>query len=178
MERAFDRYHATTRVISGVYDEAYREDAEYQALRARIGELKAERGREPHILVAKMGQDGHDRGAKVIATAFADMGFKVDLTDMFETPDEVAEKAIGRKVDVIGVSSLAAGHKTLVPELISKLKDRGGEDIIVVCGGVIPEQDYAFLREAGVAEIFGPGSNVIDAANAVLGQVSGQRRNR
>ncbi|MBZ0163910.1 MAG: methylmalonyl-CoA mutase [Notoacmeibacter sp.] len=178
MERAFDRYHATTRVISGVYDEAYREDAEYQALRARIGELKAERGREPHILVAKMGQDGHDRGAKVIATAFADMGFKVDLTDMFETPDEVAEKAIGRKVDVIGVSSLAAGHKTLVPELISKLKDRGAEDIIVVCGGVIPEQDYAFLREAGVAEIFGPGSNVIDAANAVLGQVSGQRRNR
>jgi len=178
MERAFNRYQATTRVISGVYGDIYKDDPEYKAIQSRIGQLKSERGGEPHILIAKMGQDGHDRGAKVIATAFADMGFKVDLTDMFETPDEVAAKAVESKVDVIGVSSLAAGHKTLVPELIGKLKDLGSEDIIVVCGGVIPERDYDYLREAGVTEIFGPGSNVIEAANAVLGQVSGQRRNR
>ncbi|MCB1419000.1 MAG: cobalamin-dependent protein, partial [Notoacmeibacter sp.] len=178
MERAFDRHQAITRVISGVYGDAYEGDAEFAALKARIGELKQGRGKAPHILVAKMGQDGHDRGAKVIATAFADMGFTVDLSNMFETPEEIARKAVESGVDVIGVSSLAAGHKTLVPQLISLLKERGADDIIVVCGGVIPEQDYAFLREAGVAEIFGPGSNVIDAANAVLGQVSGQRRNR
>ena len=178
MERAFDRHQAVTRVISGVYGDAYEGDAEFAALKARIGELKEGRGKAPHILVAKMGQDGHDRGAKVIATAFADMGFTVDLSNMFETPEEIARKAVETGVDVIGVSSLAAGHKTLVPQLISLLKERGADDIIVVCGGVIPEQDYAFLRDAGVAEIFGPGSNVIDAANAVLGQVSGQRRNR
>jgi len=178
MERAFNRFQATTRVIKGVYGDAYANDAEYKAIQEKIRTLTSERGLEPHILVAKMGQDGHDRGAKIIATAFADMGFKVDLTDMFETPAEVATKAIASGVDVIGVSSLAAGHKTLVPELIGHLKEQGSEDIIVVCGGVIPEQDYSFLREAGVTEIFGPGSNVLDAANAVLGQVSGQRRNR
>ncbi len=125
-----------------------------------------------------MGQDGHDRGAKVIASAFADMGFTVDLSDMFETPDEVAAKAKAMEVDVVGVSSLAAGHKTLVPELIDRLKAVGAGDIKVVCGGVIPEQDYADLRAAGVAEIFGPGSNVLEAANAVLAQVEGLRRNR
>ena len=106
------------------------------------------------------------------------MGFAVDLSDMFETPVEVAERAVTSGVDVVGVSSLAAGHKTLVPELIQELKNRGGEDIIVICGGVIPEQDYADLRQAGVAEIFGPGSNVLEAANAVFGQVAGLRRNR
>ncbi|MBA90084.1 MAG: methylmalonyl-CoA mutase, partial [Phyllobacteriaceae bacterium] len=178
MERAFTRHHATTRIISGIYGDAYRDDPEMAALKSRIGALKAERGKAPNILVAKMGQDGHDRGAKVIATAFADMGFDVAMTDMFETPEEVAAKAVTGKVDVVGVSSLAAGHKTLVPQLIAKLKERGADDIIVVCGGVIPEQDYEFLREAGVAEIFGPGTNVIDAAQAVLGQVSGLRRNR
>jgi len=178
MERSFNRFQATTRVISGVYGDAYRNEPEYEAIRNRIADLKAERGREPHVLVAKMGQDGHDRGAKVIVTAFADMGFKVDLTDMFETPDEVARKAIDMKVDVIGVSSLAAGHKTLVPDLIKQLGEQGGSDITVVCGGVIPEQDYDYLREAGVAEIFGPGSNVMDAANSVLAQIGGQRRNR
>ena len=123
-----------------------------------------------------MGQDGHDRGAKVIATAFADMGFKVEMTDMFETPEEVAVKAVTLGVDVVGVSSLAAGHKSLVPDLIARLREKGGEGIEVVVGGVIPEQDYAFLREAGVAEIFGPGSNVLDAANAVLARISGVRR--
>ncbi|WP_421858630.1 methylmalonyl-CoA mutase [Oricola sp.] len=178
MERAFSRHHAVTRVISGVYSDAYAGDPEYKAIRAKIADFKTARGDSPHILVAKMGQDGHDRGAKVIATAFADMGFRVDLSEMFETPGEVAQKAIAMGVDVIGVSSLAAGHKTLVPELIETLRATGGGDIIVVCGGVIPEQDYADLRAAGVAEIFGPGSNVLDAANAVLAQVEGVRRNR
>ncbi|MCI5076387.1 methylmalonyl-CoA mutase [Oricola sp.] len=178
MERAFARFHATTRVISGVYGEAYKDDPEYAAIQTRIGEVAQTLGRKPHILVAKMGQDGHDRGAKVIATAFADMGFTVDLSDMFETPEEVAEKAKSMGVDVVGVSSLAAGHLTLVPELIDRLKAVGAGDIKVVCGGVIPEQDYAELRAAGVAEIFGPGSNVLEAANAVLAQVEGIRRNR
>lgn len=178
MERGFGgRHRAVTRVISGVYEDAYGSDPEYQAIRERITDYTTEKGRAPHVLVAKMGQDGHDRGAKVIATAFADMGFKVDLTDMFETPQEVTEKAITLGVDVVGVSSLAAGHKSLVPDLINRLKDKGRADIQVVVGGVIPEQDYAFLREAGVAEIFGPGSNVLDAANAVLARVSGLKRN-
>ncbi|GAB4347985.1 MAG: methylmalonyl-CoA mutase [Oricola sp.] len=178
MERAFSRHKAVTRVISGVYGAAYADDPEYKAIQARIAEVAQTMGRKPHILVAKMGQDGHDRGAKVIATAFADMGFTVDLSDMFETPEEVAEKAKAMGVDVVGVSSLAAGHLTLVPELIDRLKAIGAGDIKVVCGGVIPEQDYAELRAAGVAEIFGPGSNVLEAANAVLQQVEGVRRNR
>ncbi|MCR9135293.1 MAG: methylmalonyl-CoA mutase [Alphaproteobacteria bacterium] len=178
MERAFNRHKATSRMISGVYGQAYQGDTEYEAVQNKIGAFREERDRSPHILVAKMGQDGHDRGAKVIASAFGDMGFDVSLSDMFETPEEVASKAVDLNVDVIGVSSLAAGHRTLVPELIECLKQHGGQDIIVVCGGVIPEQDYGFLREAGVAEIFGPGSNVIDAANSVLAGVSGQLRNR
>ncbi|MHA1554501.1 MAG: methylmalonyl-CoA mutase [Alphaproteobacteria bacterium] len=177
MEDAFGRHSAVTRVISGVYDEALKDDAEYQALRDRVAGLTRDQGRVPHILVAKMGQDGHDRGIKVIATAFADMGFRVDVSDMFQTPEEVAAKAIELNVDMVGASTLAAGHKALVPELIEHLKNGGGYDIIVVCGGVIPEQDYAFLREAGVAEIFGPGTNVLEAAAAVLAQLSGQRRN-
>jgi len=178
MERAFNRHKATTRMISGVYGDAYRGDAEYEAVRSKIDAFVKERDREPRILVAKMGQDGHDRGAKVIATAFNDMGFAVALSDMFETPEEVAQKAVDLGVDVIGVSSLAAGHRTLVPELIGHLKDRKRDDIIVICGGVIPEQDYGFLRDAGVAEIFGPGSNIIEAANTVLADVAGLRRNR
>ena len=178
MERGFGGRHvAVTRVISGVYDEAYSNDPEYKIIREKIASFQTEKGRQPHVLVAKVGQDGHDRGAKVIATAFADMGFKVDITDMFETPAEVCEKAVAFNVDVVGVSSLAAGHKSLVPDLINRLKEAGREDITVVVGGVIPEQDYAFLREAGVAEIFGPGSNVLDAANAVLARVEGTRRN-
>jgi methylmalonyl-CoA mutase len=178
MERAFNRHKAVTRVISGVYGDAYAADPEYRAIQAKIADFTKAKGEKPHILVAKMGQDGHDRGAKVIASAFADMGFAVDISDMFETPEEVASKAVEMGVDVIGVSSLAAGHLTLVPQLIDLLKARGAGDIIVVCGGVIPEQDYADLRAAGVAEIFGPGSNVLDAANAVLAQVAGVRRNR
>jgi methylmalonyl-CoA mutase len=178
MERGFGGRHvAVTRVISGVYDDAYAGDPEYKILRDKIAAYCSEKGRQPHVLVAKMGQDGHDRGAKVIATAFADLGFKVDISDMFETPSEVAGKAIALGVDVVGVSSLAAGHKSLVPQLINHLRDAGHGDVTVVVGGVIPEQDYAFLREAGVAEIFGPGSNVLEAANAVLARVEGMRRN-
>ncbi len=173
MERAFTRHNATTRVISGVYDDAYDGDAEYKTLQSKIAAME----KTPHILVAKVGQDGHDRGAKVIATAFADMGYDVSLSEMFETPLEIAEKAKSLGVDVIGVSSLAAGHKTLIPEIIGHLKDVGADHIIVVAGGVIPEQDYDFLRDAGVAEIFGPGTNVIEAANSVLGQIQGVRRN-
>ena len=125
-----------------------------------------------------MGQDGHDRGAKVIATAFADLGFTVDMTDLFSTPEETASMAISKGVDAIGVSSLAAGHKTLVPELIKVLKDQGREDIKIFAGGVIPEQDYPFLRSAGVSEIFGPGTNVLEAAYAVLADIAGMKRNR
>ncbi|MEM0900060.1 MAG: methylmalonyl-CoA mutase [Pseudomonadota bacterium] len=178
MERAFTRHKASTRVISGVYSEAYAGDPEYIALQNKIKDYVKEHLREPKILVAKMGQDGHDRGAKVIATAFSDLGFHVEFSDMFETPQEVRDRALNGNVDVVGVSSLAAGHKTLVPELIEELRAAGREDIIVICGGVIPEQDYDFLREAGVSEIFGPGSNVIDAANAVLARVTGVLRNR
>ena len=177
MEKAFSRHKAETKVISGVYAEAYQGDPEYLAVQTKIKEHVKQHGREPRILVAKMGQDGHDRGAKVIATAFADLGFDVLISDMFETPQEVRERALKHGVDVVGVSSLAAGHKTLVPELIGELRAAGRDDIIVICGGVIPEQDYAFLREAGVSDIFGPGSNVIDAANAVLARVAGQLRN-
>ncbi len=178
MERAFGRHKALTRVISGVYDQAYEGDAEYQAIQSKIKAYKDEHSKTPHVLVAKMGQDGHDRGAKIIATAFADIGFEVSLSDMFETPEEVATKAIEAGVNVIGVSSLAAGHKTLVPELIDCLKAKSAENIIVIVGGVIPEQDYEFLRDAGVSEIFGPGSSVIVAANSVLNQIRGVRRNR
>jgi methylmalonyl-CoA mutase len=177
MEDAFSRYKSTTRIISGVYQADYEGDLEYETLKLKIADATQNRGKQPHVLVAKMGQDGHDRGAKIISTAFADMGFKVDLSDMFETPDEIATRAINLDVDVVGVSSLAAGHKTLIPDLITFLKQRKAEHIIVVCGGVIPEQDYQMLKDAGVAEIFGPGSNVLDAANAVLGQITGQLRN-
>jgi methylmalonyl-CoA mutase len=178
MERAFQRHSATTRIISGVYAEAYSGEPEFETIKSRINAHTDEKGKPPHILVAKMGQDGHDRGAKIIATAFSDMGFTVDLSEMFETPVEIAEKAIATGVDVVGISSLAAGHKTLIPELITLLKERNREDILVICGGVIPEQDYEFLKQAGVAEIFGPGSNVLETANAVLSQIGGLRRNR
>ena len=173
MERAFTRHSAITRVISGVFESSYEGDAEYLTLQSKINAMED----KPHVLVAKVGQDGHDRGAKVIASSFADLGFKVDLSDMFETPQEIANKAIKLGVDVVGVSSLAAGHKTLIPEVIDALAAAKAPNIIVVAGGVIPEKDYAFLKEAGVAEVFGPGSNVLEAANAVLGHVQGNRRN-
>jgi len=178
MEVVFDRHKPVTRVIKGVFADAYKDDPLYKSVETKISEYHLEAGQAPHILVAKIGQDGHDRGAKVIATAFADLGFTVDMTDLFSTPEEAAALAIEKGVDVIGVSSLAAGHKTLVPELIAILKNQKAEHIKVIVGGVIPEQDYPFLKDHGVAEIFGPGTNVLEAAYAVLAVVSGLKRNR
>ena len=178
MEGVFGRHAAVAESVSGVYASAYEGDPEYALLTRRLQAFSDERGSAPYLLLAKMGQDGHDRGAKVIATAFGDVGYRVDLSELFETPAEIAAKAIAAGVDVIGVSSLAAGHRTLVPELIDALREAGGEGIQVVCGGVIPEQDHAFLKEAGVAEIFGPGSNVLEAAGAVLSRIMGFGHNR
>ena len=135
---------------------------------AEVAAFAEAEGRRPRLLVAKMGQDGHDRGAKVVGTAFADIGFDVDFGPLFETPEEVARAAVENDVHVVGVSSQAAGHKTLVPQLIDELARAGGDDILVVCGGVIPPQDYDELREAGVVAIFGPGTNIPDAATSVL----------
>ena len=173
LETVFTRHKASTRLIKGVYADAYAGDPEYSVLQTRLSDMPA----KPHILVAKVGQDGHDRGAKVIATAFADMGFTVDLSDMFETPEEIVDKAIALNVDVVGVSSLAGGHKSLIPEIVDGLKASGRADILVVAGGIIPEQDYEALRNAGIADIYGPGTNVIDAANRIVGLVQGLRRN-
>jgi len=178
MEIVFGRHHAATTLVSGVYESARYDAPEYHLIKRRIQEFEQAQQRLPHILVAKMGQDGHDRGAKVIASSFADIGFKVDMSDLFLTPDEVATLCIESNVDVVGVSSLAGGHKTLIPQLLGALAAKNRADIKVVCGGVIPEQDYDMLREAGVAEIFGPGTRIEDSANAVISQILGERRNR
>jgi methylmalonyl-CoA mutase len=168
MERAFGRHRAEIRAISGVYGGAYEGDNEFASIRGEVESFAREEGRRPRLLVAKMGQDGHDRGAKIIATAFADLGFDVDIGALFQTPDEVAQDAVDADVHVVGVSSQAAGHKTLVPELMEALKKRKASDILVVVGGVIPPQDYPFLEKAGVAAIFGPGTNIPEAAKKVL----------
>lgn len=178
LEQVFNRHSAVTRVISGVYAESYAADPQYAQLTDRIAAFREKERRPPALFIAKMGQDGHDRGAKVVATAFADLGFTVHMGDLFETAPEVADHVRELKVDAVGVSSLAAGHKTLVPELIGELRGRGLGDVTVIVGGVIPEQDYDFLREAGVAEIFGPGTNVLEAAFSVLNQIEGRLSNR
>jgi len=169
MEQEFGRHKAEIKSVSGVYGSAYDGDADFAALTKDIEAFQASEGRRPRMLVVKMGQDGHDRGAKVIATAFADLGFDVDVGPLFQTPEEAARQAIEADVHIIGVSSLAAGHKTLVPQLIKALAAEGANDIRVICGGVIPPADYDFLREAGVAGIFGPGTNIVKAAGEVLG---------
>jgi methylmalonyl-CoA mutase len=168
MEEVFGRHRAEVRTISGVYGAAYEGDATFAAVQAEVAAFGEREGRRPRMLVVKMGQDGHDRGAKVIATAFADLGFDVDVGPLFQTPSEVARDALENDVHVIGVSSQAAGHKTLVPQLIDELRASGNGDVIVVCGGVIPPQDHAFLRDAGVAAVFGPGTNIPAAAHTVL----------
>ena len=178
LEDVYGRHQAITRVISGVYAEGYAGDPQFAALRQRIAEFQQRENRPASIFVAKMGQDGHDRGAKVIASAFADLGFEVHMGDLFETAAEVAHHVEVLNVDAVGVSSLAAGHKTLVPELIAELRRLGLGDTTVIVGGVIPAEDYPFLREAGVAEIFGPGTNVLEAAFSVLGQIEGRVGNR
>ncbi len=178
LETAFGRHQAVTQVISGVYEDEFSNETELNVIKDRVADLTRDRGSAPYMLVAKMGQDGHDRGAKVIASSFSDIGFKIDVSDLFMTPEEVVEKCKTLPVDVIGVSSLAAGHLTLIPRLIELLKENNLNDIKVVCGGVIPEKDYQALLDAGVAEIFGPGTSIIDSANAVIGQITGDRRNR
>jgi methylmalonyl-CoA mutase len=171
MERVFGRYKATIRAISGIYSSEYSDAEQINRVRALADAFAHEEGRRPRILVAKMGQDGHDRGAKVVATAFADMGFDVDIGSLFQTPEEVARQAVENDVHVVGISSLAAGHKTLLPQLVEELRKLGREDIVVIIGGVIPAQDYAFLREHGAALIFGPGTIIPIAAEKLLGEL-------
>ncbi len=176
MEREFGRFNAQAQTVSGVYGSAFQQDENWQAISKDIEAFVARYGRRPRMLVCKMGQDGHDRGAKVVATAFADVGFDIDLSPMFSTPEEVARQAIENDVHVVGASSLAAGHKTLVPQLVEALRKQGAHDIVVIAGGVIPKQDYQFLFDAGVKCIFGPGTpipicarEVLDAVNAAQG---------
>ena len=168
LEKSFGRYKASIKSISGVYSKEMKNNKKFDEVRALSDHFADLDGRRPRILVAKMGQDGHDRGAKVIATGFADLGFDVDIGPLFQTPDEVAMQAAENDVHVIGASSLAAGHKTLIPELIQALKKIGRPDILVVAGGVIPKQDYDFLYTAGVAGIFGPGTPITESAKAIL----------
>ena len=172
MEKQFGRFNATAQTVSGVYGAAYEGDANWQGIAADIDSFVEKHGRRPRMLVAKMGQDGHDRGARVVATAFADVGFDIDLSPMFSTPQEVARQAIENDVHVVGASSLAAGHKTLVPALIDELKKQGAEDIIVIAGGVIPRRDHDALYGAGVKCIFGPGTPIPEAARGVLKAVN------
>jgi len=166
LERAFGRYHTAPHPVSGIYGK--RDDQRWKAALAGTRAVTDRMGRKPRVLVAKMGQDGHDRGANLVSSAFGDLGFEVIAGPLFQTPRESAEMAVEHDVDVVGASSLAAGHKTLIPELIAALKEAGRPDIKVVAGGVIPPQDYAMLREAGVQAIFGPGTNLADAADEVL----------
>jgi methylmalonyl-CoA mutase len=168
LEKCYSRHRAVTRSISGVYGSAYEGDEAFARIRAEVDAFAEAQGRRPRMLVVKMGQDGHDRGAKVIATAFADIGFDVDIGPLFQTPEEAARQAAENDVHVVGVSSQAAGHKTLVPQLIAGLKAEGAEEIMVICGGVIPPQDYDELRRAGVAAIYGPGTNIPVAAAEML----------
>jgi len=156
---------------------AYANEPEFATLASRLEAFSKLQGAKPKLMVAKLGQDGHDRGAKIIASAFGDLGFEVIGSPLFQMPEEVAELAIASKVHVVGVSSLAAGHKTLLPQLVNALKAKGAENIIVICGGVVPRQDYRFLRDHGVAAVFGPGTNVLEAARAVLDLIEGKRRN-
>ena len=175
MEKEFGRHRAEVKTLAGVYGAAYEGDDEFARIQRDVEQFAEDEGRRPRMLVVKMGQDGHDRGAKVIATAFADIGFDVDVGPLFQTPEEAAQDAIDNDVHVVGISSQAAGHKTLAPKLIAALKDQGAEDIIVICGGVIPQQDYDFLKKAGVKAIFGPGTNIPSAARDILGLIRAAR---
>src|SRR5690606_26679176 len=163
------RHRAEVKTLAGVYGAAYEGDAGFEAIQKDVEAFAEEEGRRPRMLVVKMGQDGHDRGAKVIATAFADIGFDVDVGPLFQTPAEAAQDAIDNDVHVVGISSQAAGHKTLAPKLIEALQAAGAGEILVICGGVIPQQDYQFLKDAGVAAVFGPGTKIPVAAGEILG---------
>ncbi|HEU0222970.1 MAG TPA: methylmalonyl-CoA mutase, partial [Paracoccaceae bacterium] len=168
MEKVFGRHRAEIRTLAGVYGAAYAGDAGFAAIQKEVENFAEEEGRRPRMLVVKMGQDGHDRGAKVIATAFADIGFDVDVGPLFQTPEEAARDAVDNDVHVVGVSSQAAGHKTLAPELVKALRAEGAGEIVVICGGVIPPQDYEYLKAHGVKAIFGPGTNIPQAAREIL----------
>ena len=167
-EKVAGRYKAVIRTISGVYSSEYKSDSDFEEAKALAAEFASKAGRQPRIMIAKMGQDGHDRGAKVISTGYADIGFDVDIGPLFQTPAEAARQAVENDVHLLGVSSLAAGHKTLIPQVIGELKKLGREDILVIAGGVIPPQDYQFLYDAGVAAIFGPGTSVSKTAKQIL----------
>ena len=175
MEKIFGRHRAEVKTLAGVYGAAYEGDAGFAAIQKDVEAFAEEEGRRPRMLVVKIGQDGHDRGAKVIATAFADIGFDVDVGPLFQTPEEAAQDAVDNDVHVIGISSQAAGHKTLAPKLVQALRDKGAGDILVICGGVIPQQDYEFLYQAGVKAIFGPGTNIPDAAKDILDLIRAAR---
>ncbi|PKQ13021.1 MAG: methylmalonyl-CoA mutase [Alphaproteobacteria bacterium HGW-Alphaproteobacteria-1] len=176
LEKEFGRHRAEVRTLAGVYGAAYEGDAGFAAIQQDVEKFAEEEGRRPRMLVVKMGQDGHDRGAKVIATAFADIGFDVDVGPLFQTPEEAAQDAIDNDVHVVGISSQAAGHKTLAPKLIAALAERDAGDILVICGGVIPQQDYDFLKKAGVKAIFGPGTNIPEAARDILALIRATRK--
>jgi methylmalonyl-CoA mutase len=175
LEEVFTRHRATIRSVSGVYGAVYEGDEGFARIQHEVEAFARAEGRRPRMLVVKLGQDGHDRGAKVIATAFADIGFDVDIGPLFQTPEEAARQAVENDVHVVGVSSQAAGHRTLVPALIAALKAEGADDILVVCGGVIPPQDYPFLQAAGVAAIYGPGTNIPLAASEILRLIEKKR---
>jgi methylmalonyl-CoA mutase len=178
MRQCFGDHAAVPEVVGDIYGPAYEGDPEYTTIVSRLSDYGKSTGRgRPKILVAKLGQDGHDRGAKVIASAFGDIGFDVMAGPLFQTPEEAADLAIKQKVQVVGMSSLAAGHRTLAPQLVEALKAKGADNVIVVVGGVIPRQDYDYLLENGVAAVFGPGTNVLDAANSIIDLLEGKRRN-
>ncbi len=176
LEKVYGRHRATIHSISGVYGSAWAGDQGFASIQSAVADFARDEGRRPRMLVVKLGQDGHDRGAKVIATAFADLGFDVDIGPLFQTPEEAARHAVENDVHVVGVSSQAAGHKTLVPQIIAALASQGAGDVLVVCGGVIPPQDHAMLRAAGVAAIYGPGTNIPQAAGEVLKLIRNRRK--
>jgi methylmalonyl-CoA mutase len=178
LERAWGRHEAQTQVVSGVYGGHYAGDEAFAKLQGEIGEVESQLGRKPRVLVVKMGQDGHDRGAKVIASAFSDLGFDVVVGPLFQTPAEAAELAVAQNIDVVGVSSHAAGHLTLAPMLLEELASRHAADKLVVCGGVIPVQDYEALKKAGVAAIYGPGTNILESASNLLALLKERLRGR
>ena len=168
LERVYGRYRASNRVVSGVYGRELSLDETFQETRQLADRFASAEGRRPRILIAKLGQDGHDRGAKIIATSFADLGFDVDIGPLFQTPAEAARQAAENDVHILGISSLAGGHKTLVPETLDALRALGRDDILIVVGGVVPRQDYDFLFEKGVAGVFGPGTKIAKAAGDIL----------
>ena len=175
LKSVYGRHRADIQKVTGVYAAAYDSAEGWEQLKAEIAAFGEAEGRRPRVMIAKLGQDGHDRGSKVVATAFADLGFDVDIGPLFQTPEECARQAIENDVHAVGVSTLAAGHKTLVPAIIDELKKQGGGDIVVFVGGVVPQQDYEFLYQAGVKGIFGPGTPIPVSAKEVLEQIKASR---